>query len=47
MEQKNKEPKTLKELKKETGKTCWASLIAEEKNSNKSFKKDAKKRRAF
>jgi len=47
MEQKNKKPKTLEELKKEKGKTCWAYLIAEEKNSNKTFKKDAQKRRAF
>lgn len=35
IEQKGKKPKTLEEIKKEKGKTCWAYLIAEEKNANK------------
>jgi len=47
MEQKNKKPKTLEELKKEKGKTYWAYLMAEEKDSNKWFKKDVQKRCAF
>jgi len=32
MEQKNRSPETLEELKKREGKTCWAYLIAKEKN---------------
>ncbi|NOX92432.1 MAG: hypothetical protein GXP18_08290 [Gammaproteobacteria bacterium] len=35
MEQKSKKPKTLEEIKKEKGKTCWAYLVAEEQNANK------------
>ena len=31
MEQKNKKPENLEELKKEKGKTCWTYLVAEEK----------------
>ena len=31
MEQKNKKPENLEELKKERGKTCWTYLVAEEK----------------
>jgi len=35
MREESKSPKTLEEIKKEKGKTCWAYLIAEEGRANK------------
>ena len=40
----SKNQKTLDELKKEQGKTCWAKLIAEEKSSNKTMQPTQKTR---
>lgn len=45
MEKKIKKPKTLEEVKQEKGKTCWAYLISEEKNSNKKIQRTQKTRR--
>ncbi len=39
MEQKNKKPRTLEEIKKEKGKTCWAYLVAGEKSQKPSGRK--------
>jgi len=37
-------PKTLEQLKKEKGKTCWARLVAEERSSNKKIQPTQKTR---
>lgn len=40
----NENLKTLEQLKKEKGQTCWAKLIAEEKNSNNKIQPTRKPR---
>ncbi|MCF6325534.1 MAG: hypothetical protein L3J89_14655 [Gammaproteobacteria bacterium] len=45
MEKKINKPKTLEEIKQEKGKTCWAYLIAEEKNDNKKIQQQKKTHR--
>jgi predicted metal-dependent HD superfamily phosphohydrolase len=42
--EKSKNQKTLEELKKEQGKTCWAKLIAEDKSANKKIQSTQKMR---
>ncbi len=38
---------TEEELRNKKGSTHWATLVKNNNNPNKSFKKDAKKRRTF
>ena len=37
-------PRTLGQLKKEKGQTCWAKLVAEERGSNKKIQPTQKTR---
>lgn len=40
----NKNLKTLEQIKKDKGRTCWAKLIAEESGSNKKIQSTQKMR---
>ncbi len=45
--EKNRNRKTLDELKKEKGRTVWAKLISEEKSSNKKCSRRKKRAADF